>query len=345
MTPPTWNPQQTRAFITCLAKFEGEEKPAFSTHDRLDPALVDTLKKRGVPSKQVTFVQDEAATTENVRAKFVECLRASQPGELLFFYFGSHGSYTGKEGEYWFSTFDDFLPFTWVFETIEKEFKGSEAVLFPDCCYSGGLVDLLPRNSRISYAALSSTHAHNVAWSGWRFIDCLIRGLTGDPRVDREHNGRVNWDELCRFTERQMAIVAEGKPVYANSGSFDPHLEFSTVSTKLSDPQIGQHVEVEWKAKWYNAEILEVRDAQYKIHYTDYTSSSDEWVTMERIRVRSTERFWLGAPVEIQAASSKKWYPGRVLETWENMHFCRYDGYGPEYDEWFGPSRIRRRGG
>jgi hypothetical protein len=344
MPPLSWNPKLTRVFVTCLAKFEGEAKPAFSTHDRLDPALVQTLQERGVPPGQVTFVQDAAASTANVRAKFVECLRASQPDEQLIFYFGSHGSYNGKEGEFWFSTFDDFLPFEWVFETIEKEFKGSAAMLFPDCCYSGGMVDLLPRSSRVAYAVLSSTHAHNLAWSGWRFIDCLIRGFTGDPRLDREQNGRVNWDELCRFTARQMALVAEGKPMFAASGAFDPRLELATVSKPLSDPQIGQMVEAQWDGEWYNAEILEVRGAEYKIHYTDYTSGSDEWVTMARIRSLSFERFWLGAPVEIQDTSGPKWYPARVLETWENLHFCRYDDYGPEYDEWIGPSRIRRVG-
>lgn len=30
-----------------------------------------------------------------------------------------------------------------------------------------------------------------------------------------------------------------------------------------------------------------------------------------------------------------------VLDHWESLHLCRYDGYGPEYDEWFGPRRIR----
>jgi hypothetical protein len=32
-----------------------------------------------------------------------------------------------------------------------------------------------------------------------------------------------------------------------------------------------------------------------------------------------------------------------VLESWETLHFCRYEDYGAEYDEWFGPSRIRRK--
>lgn len=344
MTTLRWNPKNTRVFVTCLAKFEGEELPAFSIDDRLDPAFVETMQKLGVPAGQIIFLQDSAATTENVRQKFHECMQASRPGELLIFYFGSHGSYTGKKDDFWFSTFDDYLPFAWVFETIEKEFKGSEAILFPDCCYSGGMVDLLPeQQGAVSYAVLSSTYAHNVAWSGWRFLDCLIRGFTGDVRMDLERDGRVDWDDLCRFTERQMAFVAEGKPSFATTGSFNPNLELAVVSSPRTDSQIGQQVEVLWKDKWYHAEILETRGAEYKVHYTNYSTSSDEWVTLDRVRGPVFERFWIGAPVEIQAASSKKWYPALVLQTWESLHFCRYDGYGPEYDEWIGPSRIRRK--
>jgi len=35
-------------------------------------------------------------------------------------------------------------------------------------------------------------------------------------------------------------------------------------------------------------------------------------------------------------------YPGKVLETWESLHMCGYDGYSPDNDEWFGPDRIRK---
>jgi hypothetical protein len=344
MTVSHWNPKRTRAFIACIAQFKGRKEPDFSIEDRLDPALVETLQKRGVPPGQITHLQDQAATTENLREKFIQCLRASQPGEQLIFYFGSHGSYTPKQDEFWFSTHDDFLPYTWAFETIEKEFKGSEVLLFPDCCFSGGLVEMLAERPKpIAYAALSSTHAHNIAWNGWSFIDCLIRGLTGDARMDAGRDGRVDWDDLCRFTERHMAFFAEGKPVFATNTGFDPYLWLSDVTNPLSDPQIGQYIQVLWKGEWYGAEILETRGDECKIHYAAYDSSSDEWAPAKRMRGFAFERFWIGAPVEIQSPADDAWYPGRVLESWETLHFCHYDDCGPEYDEWFGPSRIRRK--
>jgi hypothetical protein len=344
MTTLNWNPKCTRALIVSIAKFEGNQKPDFSIEDRLDPALVTTLQKRGVPPGQITHLQDEAANTKNIREKLSQSLRASQPGEQFFFYFGSHGNYTANRDEFWFSTHDDFLPFAWVFETIEKEFKGSAVLLFPDTCFSGGMVEMVAkRPQQISYAALSSTHAHNIAWNGWSFIDCLIRSMSGDARMDIGRDGRIDWGDLCRFTERRMAFLAEGKPIFATSDGFDPHLRLSDVSKPLSDPQIGQYVQVFWEDEWYNAEILETRGNEYKIRYVDYDAVSDEWVLAKRIRGVDFERFWIGAPVEVQSSADNDWYPARVLESWESLHFCRYDDYGPEYDEWFGPSRIRRK--
>ena len=345
MPTVSWNPKRTRAFIVSIAKFVGKKKPDFSIEDRLDPAFVATLQKLSVPPAQITHVQDQAATAANLREKFSQCLHASQPGEQLIFYFGSHGDYTAKQDEFWLSAYDEYLPAAWVFETIETEFKGSEVMLFPDCCYSGGMVELLAQRSQspIAFAALSSTHAHNIAWNGWSFIDCLIRSITGDARMDLGADGHIDWDDLCRFTERHMAFLADGKPSFATRNGFNPHLRLSDVTAPLNDPQIGQYVQVLWENAWYNAEILAARAEKYRVRYVDADSSSDEWVTAKKMRGVTFERFWTGAPVEIQSSADDAWYPGRVIESWESLHFCRYDDYGPEYDEWFGPGRIRRK--
>lgn len=88
---------------------------------------------------------------------------------------------------------------------------------------------------------------------------------------------------------------------------------------------------------------MDTSGEKYKIRYVDSDSSSDEWVPGKKIRGVTFERFWTGAAVEMQSSADDEWYPGRVLESWESLHFCVYDDYGPEYDEWFGPSRIRRK--
>ncbi|MCY7349002.1 MAG: pentapeptide repeat-containing protein [Pyrinomonadaceae bacterium] len=46
----------------------------------------------------------------------------------------------------------------------------------------------------------------------------------------------------------------------------------------------GDSVEVEWKGKWYKAEIVEANDNAYKIHYSGYADNFDESVELSRIR-------------------------------------------------------------
>src|SRR6266850_4991067 len=47
----------------------------------------------------------------------------------------------------------------------------------------------------------------------------------------------------------------------------------------------GDRVEVEWKGDWYQAEVIEVKGNQYKVHYDGYASSWDEWVDTSRVRI------------------------------------------------------------
>lgn len=51
-----------------------------------------------------------------------------------------------------------------------------------------------------------------------------------------------------------------------------------------SEFKVGDVVEVEWKGSWYKANVLEVKDGKYKIHYEGYDASYDEEVGKERIR-------------------------------------------------------------
>ena len=108
---------------------------------------------------------------------------------------------------------------------------------------------------------------------------------------------------------------------------------------------MGALVEVEWKDKWYRAEILDAREGEVFVHYTDSGHGSDDWVTPERVRTPQYASFEPGAKVELEASASGKWYPGVVLRAWRDMHLARWHGWPSQaYDEWFGPSRIRSPG-
>jgi len=54
----------------------------------------------------------------------------------------------------------------------------------------------------------------------------------------------------------------------------------------LSAYKVNDKVLVVWNSDWYPATILEVKDQQYKITYDGFSSSWDEWVTVDRIKRR-----------------------------------------------------------
>lgn len=340
--PAAWEPHKTRVFIVSLARFSGDRLPSFSPQDRLDDGFVDLFKNRGVPASQILFLKDEQATTKNIKSQFEDFLRHSKPDETLFFYFGSHGDYDPETAQYDYCTFNGTLSFDWTFNSIEHNFKGSHAILTTDCCHSGGIVELLgKRNPKIAYACLSSTYAHQTAWSGWRFMQCLHRGFAGNPVVDLDGDGQVRLDELAAYSAKYMSFAAEGKPTFATTRGFGPKLCLSAVHGKKK-PRVGELLEARSGPAWAKAEVIGSADQKLKVHFTDDTRTlNDCWLAASQLRPFHFRSFPKQAAVEVLSTSDDNWHPALVLDTWDSLAFCRYDRLSPAYDEWFGPSRLR----
>jgi len=338
---PRWEPKTTRVFLVSLTRFKDGTAP-WDTNDRLDGQFVRLLKSRGVPENHMVFLSDEQANTRNIKEKFDDFLSRSVKGEFLIFYFSSHGHYDAETGAFAYATYDGRLPFEWAFDSIERSFKGSHVLMFADCCYSGGIVEMASkRRTPIAYACLSSTYSHNIGFSGWRFFDCIMRGFGGSPVVDLNGNGRIELDELARFTEKHMAFVAEGRPMFTTTNGFDPKLVLADATGAKKDPKIGRYVEARYKGEWHKAEITDLRPGGVRVHHTEKGSTYNDWVTVDQIRPFNFPHFSKGTRLEVKGASSGKWYPATVMDSWKYLHFCRFDGYSPAYDEWVGPSRMR----
>ena len=58
-------------------------------------------------------------------------------------------------------------------------------------------------------------------------------------------------------------------------------------------------------------------------------------------RQSDANEFRVGQAVSVQWGS--RWWDAQVLEVENGRYYISYDGYGPEWDEWVGPERIRRR--
>lgn len=353
-----WRPEATRALVVCLAQFEGDApgSSTWSLTERNDGAFVELLRRRGVPDAQLVFLMDAAATREAIAARLAAAIAASQPGETLLLYLGSHGSYSAAKNKHGLSAFDGHVDVDPLLDTIEQGFRGSTVMLFSDTCYSGGIAEKAGQRAAsrpgkgFAYAALSSTGPHQVAWSGWRFLDALARGFSGRGVVDVNRDGAVSFQDLAAFTERHMAFVAEGKPTIVTTTGLPASLELAHVETPAA-PRVGEYLEVEWPAppagaprgrgRFYAAEVLDARADQLRVHYTANTkTTSDEWVHIDLVRPAAPRTYTVGEAVEI-ASSAKAWYPGKVKARFESLYLCSYDGWSPAYDEWFGPSRMR----
>ena len=349
-TAPVWNAAHTRLVVISLAGFQGE-KPghtSFSTEDRLDDPLVELFRQRGVPEQQILYLKDSKATTAEVEDRVPAFLAQSKPEEILIFYYSSHGGYDPKTGAHTYTTFDGSIPIGWFVGKIEKHFLGTAAMIFSDCCYSGGMVNLvkdLPPG-RTAFGALSTTGSHNVGYSGWRFTDVLMRAWKGDRAMDADHSGTIDFGELCGFAERYMAFVAEGKPLHALNGSFPPDLVLAKTALRSKDG-VGRLIEARDGKDWFKGEVVDVKNdpagtQRFLIHFTDKNRYARLlWVGKSEVRTYEFHRFSAGAKVEIRDPSGA-WVPGNVIGSFENMHECHYAGKTAFSDEWIPPGRIRK---
>jgi hypothetical protein len=166
--------------------------------------------------------------------------------------------------------------------------------------------------------------------------------------MDVDASGDVSFLELCVFAERYMAFVAEGKPLYASTGRFDSDLVLADTDRPAKEG-VGMLVEAREGKSWYKAEIIDVRfnkrdePSELRVHFTDKSRYSKRaWVSPDDIREYEYPTYEVGTRVQIRNADGE-WLPGRVIDTFEHMHECSYEGKTELYNEWMSPSRIRPR--
>jgi hypothetical protein len=145
-----------------------------------------------------------------------------------------------------------------------------------------------------------------------------------------------------------MAFVAEGKPLYASTGRFDGELILSKTDRPAKEG-IGALVEAREGKSWFKAEVIDVKldkndePVQMRVHFTDKDRYSKRaWVTLDDLREYEYRTYEVGTEVEIRSADGQ-WLPGKVIDAFEHMHECSYDGKTFFYNEWMSPSRIRAR--
>jgi hypothetical protein len=341
-----WNPARIWAFVVGVLEWEHEDmyKP-FPQENRRDAQLVQLFRDQGIPDRQIVYLQDKQATTRTITQQFVQHLKKSAAGDLIFVYYCGHGT-SDEDDEFLLASYDadedDNLG--WYGETIpeaiEEHFNGSHAMIVLDCCQSGSMLDLVPEDSRkVSYACLSSSLASETSTGNWTFTEGFIMGLQGLAFVDADHDKSITLRELFDQLAENMAFAEEQVSVFATTGKFDPDLVVAAARPS-KDPRIGKRVEGFDGDDWYRAQIIDVRGNEVKVHYFGYEESDQQWLTPDCVREVVWTRYKPGSTVEV--LSEGDWYEATVLKVHGGIHLVHYEGYDDDDDEWVPSKRIRK---
>ena len=124
----------------------------------------------------------------------------------------------------------------------------------------------------------------------------------------------------------------------------------------------GDEVIVEWESKEYPAMILTAEPGKFKVHYDGFDDAWDETVPKSRVKgFRKGGEVRPEAPAKVRAKAleaaqtntyrvgdtvrvewSGRFYAAQIIEVvGKERYRVHYEGYGPEWDENVGLSRVQ----
>ncbi|MCB9224472.1 MAG: agenet domain-containing protein [Crocinitomicaceae bacterium] len=122
----------------------------------------------------------------------------------------------------------------------------------------------------------------------------------------------------------------------------------SSIGAAQSSFKLNDKVEVLYQGKWYPAQVIEINDGKYKVHYDGYESSWDEFVGNDRIRAVEKEEtvyngqnyaYAIDDAIEGNWQGKGTWYKGKIAEKKEGKYRIQYkDGAS----EWTTEEFIRK---
>jgi hypothetical protein len=337
VTGSRWEPSKTWVFaVGVLAYPDGQ---AWPDEGRQDAVMIDQLQTCGVPKEQVLFIKDKKATLKETQKSFVDFLTKAPSDATLWFYFAGHGD-KNKSGTGQFCLYDENWAIPSMLSSIERYFKGQRALLFADCCYSGSLgMEAMLRAGRVACGALASSLSSTLSTGAWTFTECLIAGLRGEIQVDADGDGQVNFLELGRYAEREMAMNDDQLSTFVATNGFNPDLVLMS-GIKREDPRIGEYVDAKSKdGKYYPGRIDKVDGTKFFIKWAGYTADKNEWVESTNTRAYAPKQHAPGTKVSIEWEG--EWYPAQVLTARYGMHLIHYNDFEDVWDEWVAPSRLK----
>ncbi|MFN8358219.1 MAG: caspase family protein [Spirosomataceae bacterium] len=338
-----FDPQHTWVFMVGVLEWaDVNQFASFDKQGRVDANIMRFFQNQGVPNSHLTYLKDQQATTQAVRAAFVPFLKQAQKGDVLFFYYCGHG-YKNQAKQVCFANYQGA---DWsaeeIVRTVHENFAGNTAFFAADCCNSGGLALEAQKYPSRQYVALNSVVPTDVSTGNWTFSNALLYGLRGRNFVDTNQNGAISLEELAAYIDEELAVVEGQKAAYFIPNTMKTWNIATQVPAK-KNPRIGERIWANYDGKDWLGFIIGAGDTnKFNVRFYSYTNNETDWVEANRLKpFVCNKNFSVGASVQVYYPADKKWYPAKVLKKFSCLHYIHYDGYGSEWDEWATPANIR----
>jgi hypothetical protein len=91
--------------------------------------------------------------------------------------------------------------------------------------------------------------------------------------------------EIISVDAKKLVMKTSGMNLtFISMGKYETAKKTITSPNTTTAYKVGDKVQVLWEEKWYAAEILEVIDGKYKIHYDGWEAKWDEVVDVSRMK-------------------------------------------------------------
>jgi hypothetical protein len=327
---------------------------------RKDQELRDLLLRRGTPAANVALLLDKDATLPRIRAAVSKTARAAGAGSTLIVYYAGHGMPAGG-GDYCFANYElnpgKLKETGWhlkeLGETLAREFKGKRVLLWADCCYSGGLEVVVERLAKAGIAAASLTSAGpgNCSTNNWTFTQSLIDGLSGEPLIDANGDGRITLGELAAEVREAMRHREGQLHGFKAKG-----LAEDFVLARVSGPRpkaphakfpVGSYVRAPDKGQSRIGRVVALTGDRYTVQFYNYSDKRTAPYAAKDLTASTGNVAPAGVVLDAgvkpdcEVKWEGAWYPAKLLKRANGKYFIHYIGYDSSWDEQVGKDRIR----
>ena len=341
--------KNTWVFAVTVLDYKDKVYGGFPKEGRKDDVLIETLKARGVPSKQVTYLKDKDSTIKNVKEEFEKLLGKTKEGDTLFFYFAGHGSRvkrvgpgylilhdTVAKGEKFYKTA---LKTKYVIDQINKSFAGKTAIITADCCFSGMLsVDAEDiQTDKVDFICLNSVIETHTSTGKWTFTESMISAFGGFPYADFNGDNKISLSEARDYSMKEMTFVDQ----QIMQSYFSSSLKGFLVSpVKGSSPfKLGSRLMCKVDKKWLRARILDEKKTQVKVEaFEGYDVKKAVWIDKDSDLLKKYEAKMIEVGTVVQINFHGRWFEGgKVLEQKHGLHRVKRRSH----DFWISGDRLR----